>query len=136
MKHSSPWVLLITLMILVSFPGSCVTPDNASSPASTPSIETETPSEEKDAPQAFPNVGKEGKEVNAKPETTLKEPILSSDLKRGCTDSSAQKGFSDVGLHTGELAVAFHLRDIDGKEFAISRLLAEKPVVLVFGSFT
>ena len=136
MKHSSPWALLITLMILVSFLVSCVTPDNDSAPASTSSMEKETPSEEKDAPQAFPNGGKEGKEINANSEATLKEPMLSSDLKRGCTYSSAQKGFSDVGLHTGELAIAFHLRDIDGKEFAISRLLAEKPVVLVFGSFT
>ena len=136
MKRSSSWALVITLMILVSFLVSCATPDDTSSPASTPSTETETPSEEKDAPQVFLNSGKEGKEKNANPEATLEEPILSSDLKRGCTDSSAQKGFSDVGLHTGELAVAFHLRDIDGKEVSISRLLAEKPVVLVFGSFT
>jgi len=135
-KHSSPWALFITLMMLVSFLVSCVTPDTDSAPASTSSMETETPSEEKGAPQALPNDSKEGKEENTNPEVTLKEPLLSSDLKRECTYSSAQKGFSDVGLHTGELAVAFHLRDIDGKEFAISRLLAEKPVVLVFGSFT
>ena len=135
MKHSSPWVL-VTLMILVSFLVSCVTPDNGPAPASTPSIDTETSSQEKDAAQASPNGGQGDAEVNAKPETTLKEPILSSDLKRGLTYSSAQKSFSDVGLHAGELAVAFHLRDTDGKEFAIARLLAEKPVVLVFGSFT
>ena len=136
MKHSSLWALVITLMIMVSFLVSCVTPDNGLVPASTSSMETETPSEEKGAQQALPNGSKGGKEENVNPEVTLKEPLLSSDLKRGCTYSSAQKGFSDVGLHTGELAIAFHLRDIDGKEFAISRLLAEKPVVLVFGSFT
>lgn len=63
--------------------------------------------------------------------------MLSTDLKRGYTLATAGSGdFDNVGLEIGELAINFTLMDIYGREFRLSRLLAEKPVVMVFGSFT
>jgi peroxiredoxin len=40
------------------------------------------------------------------------------------------------GPDVGELAIDFALRDVDGNEHTLSQLLADKPVVLIFGSFT
>jgi hypothetical protein len=39
-------------------------------------------------------------------------------------------------LETGEQAVDFTLRDVDGRPWTLSRLLADKPVLLVQGSWT
>jgi len=51
--------------------------------------------------------------------------------------TSARSGdFENVGLVVGETAVDFTLQDIHGNIFSLSRLLSEKPVVMVFGSFT
>jgi peroxiredoxin len=44
--------------------------------------------------------------------------------------------FDDTGLEIGELAVGLTLKDAGGAEFDLSGLLAKKPVVMVFGSFT
>lgn len=64
-------------------------------------------------------------------------PVLSTALKRGC--SPVEGGNVDVdntGLAIGETAVNFTLKDIKGNEYTLSQLLDEKPVVMVFGSFT
>lgn len=61
--------------------------------------------------------------------------VLPTELKRGCTDF-ATGGFDNAGLAIGEMAVDFTLKDMDGKEYTLSQLLGEKPVVIVFGSFT
>jgi len=63
------------------------------------------------------------------------EPMLSTTLKRNCPPT-VRGNFDSVGLAIGEMAVNFTLKDIHGNEFVLSRLLAEKPVVMVFGSFT
>jgi cytochrome oxidase Cu insertion factor (SCO1/SenC/PrrC family) len=58
--------------------------------------------------------------------------LLSSDaLTRDCQRG---QGSSDLGV--GEVAVNFTLKDTYGSEYSLSALLAEKPVVMVFGSFT
>ncbi|MEE9366463.1 MAG: hypothetical protein V3W44_07240 [Dehalococcoidales bacterium] len=62
--------------------------------------------------------------------------MLSTNLKRGLEPVSTGDDFDDTGLAVGELAVGLTLRDTGGVEFDLSRLLAEKPVVMVFGSFT
>ena len=36
----------------------------------------------------------------------------------------------------GELAIDFTVKDTQGREFTLSKLLADKPVVMTFGSFT
>lgn len=82
-------------------------------------------------------------------------PVLSNDLIRGC-EPRPQPGsippppgmpprpgapppgsdVAAVGIKEGVKAVDFTLKDIHGNEFTLSRLLDEKPVVMVFGSFT
>jgi cytochrome oxidase Cu insertion factor (SCO1/SenC/PrrC family) len=60
------------------------------------------------------------------------ENLTSSDaLTRDCRHG---QGFSGVGV--GEMAVDFTLKDTYGSEYSLSALLVEKPVVMVFGSFT
>jgi len=66
-----------------------------------------------------------------------KEPALSTTLKKDCLiNQSSVRGFDNAGLEIGEQAVNFTLRDIHGSEFRLSRLLVDKPVMMVFGSFT
>jgi len=60
-------------------------------------------------------------------------PELSTALVRGCESGSRQ---SEKGLPYRSLAVDFTLKDVDGQEYTLSKLLAEKPVVMIFGSFT
>ena len=71
-------------------------------------------------------------------ETRPEEPTLSNTLLRDCdpTQTSGGGDFDDVGLQIGEKAVNFTLRDIHGTEYRLSQLLAEKPVMMVFGSCT
>ena len=59
-------------------------------------------------------------------------PKLADELRRGCTRS-------DRGLpqpKEGQPAIEFSLLGVDGQRYTLSELLQEKPVVLVFGSFT
>ena len=51
-------------------------------------------------------------------------------------ESSPSGASIAVGLDKEEKAVNFKLKDVYGNEFVLSKLLAEKPVVMVFGSFT
>ena len=71
-------------------------------------------------------------------ETRPEEPTLSNTLLRDCdpTQTSGGGDFDDGGLQIGEKAVNFTLRDIHGTEYRLSQLLAEKPVMMVFGSCT
>lgn len=69
----------------------------------------------------------------AVPEATVGvSPLLSTDLVRDCErrDPSAREP------RVGEMAIEFALLDVDGNPYILSELLQEKPVVLVFGSFT
>lgn len=73
------------------------------------------------------------------PDTTAsmaEGPALSDALKRDCRRDPASAGPGRGGLNTGQTAVDFTLKDVNGREFSLSALLAEKPVVMVFGSFT
>jgi len=62
--------------------------------------------------------------------------VLSDDLKRGCERRRPSGGFENVGLAVGETAVDFTLKDVQGNTVSLAGLLSEKPVVMVFGSFT
>jgi hypothetical protein len=66
--------------------------------------------------------------------TEHKEPVLSDALTRNCT--AGQAPTENVGLPIGGKAINFALKDVHGTEVCLSRLLAEKPVVLILGSFT
>lgn len=62
--------------------------------------------------------------------------VLTDELTRNCQPMRTGGGFTDVGLAEGETAVDFTLEDVQGNSVSLSELLAEKPVVMVFGSFT
>jgi hypothetical protein len=66
------------------------------------------------------------------PSVVKNAPVLSNDLKRGCQ----RGGDGTRGLAVGALAVDFTLDDTAGQSHTLSAMLAEKPVVMVFGSFT
>ena len=68
-------------------------------------------------------------------EAEPEKPVLSNALERSCQLAKSDN-FGNAGLRVGEKAVDFTLRDIYGTEFGLSQLLTEKPVVMVFGSFT
>ena len=137
--------LLMVMWVLLVLPAACTT-EPESSPATSPLEETAAPeeipvsektavSEPTTAPQSAPG-------VDAEPASTpddangIEEPALSDDLKRNCQFEQVGEDFDDAGLPVGETAVNFTLKDIHDTEFRLSRLLAEKPVVMVLGSFT
>jgi len=57
---------------------------------------------------------------------------------RGIRDSRAwQKQYDPLAPKVGDLAPDFELRDVDGENpVRLSDLTGQKPVALVFGSFT
>ncbi len=63
---------------------------------------------------------------------------LSSALIRGGCEGVGRPegGFQAAGLAVGETAVDFTLKDINGNTVSLAGLLIEKPVLMVFGSFT
>jgi len=71
-------------------------------------------------------------------ETEVAEVVLSDALSRDCQESQSPVGgnFDAVGLRIGEKAIDFTLKDVTGDEYRLSQLLADKPVMMVFGSCT
>ncbi len=63
-------------------------------------------------------------------------PVLANDLIRDIKRTRRSGSFDNVGLTIGETAVDFTLKDVDGNTVSLRSLLSEKPVVMVFGSFT
>jgi cytochrome oxidase Cu insertion factor (SCO1/SenC/PrrC family) len=63
------------------------------------------------------------------------EPVLSGTLKSGCGNPGTY-ATDKTGLAVGSQAINFTLKDTAGNEVRLSKLLAEKPVVLIFGSFS
>ena len=59
-------------------------------------------------------------------------PELANYLTAGCTKKDPKMS----SPKEGELAVEFSLRDVNGVEYTLSELLSEKPVYMIFGSFT
>jgi cytochrome oxidase Cu insertion factor (SCO1/SenC/PrrC family) len=107
------WLAMMVVGILVLVVGACT---SAGSPSPTPTAH--------------------GDEKALAPNTPA-EPVLSGALIRGCPPTTRPGGgFAAVGLSEEEKAVDFKLQDVHGNEFVLSQLLAEKPVVMVFGSFT
>ena len=111
MAKSRIWLALVIPGLLTALLASCSQePESVLPPPTTPP----------------PSIGEE-----------LEEPELSTALKRDCQlNQSSSSDFKNAGLGIGEIAVNFTLKDIHGSEIRLSQLLAEKPVVMVFGSFT
>lgn len=72
----------------------------------------------------------------ATPVATRAQPDLPTALTCDCPLGPTPGGFERVGIAVGEEAINFTLQDTAGKYYRLSRLLGEKPVVMVFGSFT
>jgi hypothetical protein len=70
--------------------------------------------------------------TSSTPEATKAAPILSAALDRDCEF----KVPTGKKLKGGDLAVEFTLRDVYGNAYTLSEMLQEKPVVLIFGSYT
>ncbi len=72
--------------------------------------------------------------------TILDSPALQppENLKRNCEPKIAENrdSYRFEGLEVGTIAIDFTLKDTFGNEVTLSKLLAEKPVVLIMGSFT
>jgi len=76
------------------------------------------------------------------PEPPPATPTLSTDLHANCFrwpgGTFTRQVYAQIvnGLHPGDQAVDFTLNDVDGIPYRLADLLAEKPVLLVLGSFT
>jgi hypothetical protein len=72
------------------------------------------------------------------PSTAIPEPTqgatleLSTDLVRGCD----RRDGTGPELQEGDTAFEFSLMDVNGNTFVLSEMLKEKPVALIYGSFT
>ena len=121
MRNLKLWLLAILVLILALLFGACA----PTAPAPVPQT-PDAPSPVSPTPPAAPTPATE--------EEVLEEPALPGTLKRDCPPRSV--AFENAGLQIGGKAVNFTLKDINGEEFRLSRLLAEKPVMMVFGSFT
>jgi cytochrome oxidase Cu insertion factor (SCO1/SenC/PrrC family) len=69
--------------------------------------------------------------VTATPAPPRLEPA--STLARRCDQ---YQSFAARPMTPGQLAIDFTLKDTAGKAYTLSNLLAEKPVIMIFGSFT
>ena len=84
----------------------------------------------------------DGSDVSADAGDDFSGPILSTALESNCFNwpeeefSSTNKANVSTALSANDLAVELNLKDVDGVDYTLSGLLAEKPVLLVFGSFT
>ncbi len=113
--------------------------DTQPEPVVPQAVPEDTQPEEMAPPEAPSDAPAEATVPSPVPDDTASaEPVLSTELRRNgeMMTSGGKRGFGESGLGIGETAVNFTLRDIDGRGFRLSRLLAEKPVVMVFGSFT
>ena len=68
-------------------------------------------------------------------------PVLSDALVSGCFNWPAEEFSTDnhaqvQTIAEGGLAVEFTLKDVDGVAHTLSGLLSDKPVLMVFGSYT
>ncbi len=115
-------IVLLPLLIFALVVGGCGGGGEETMPTATP------------APTPTPTP-----ELSEVPDSDIQEtirPILSDALMSGCERTEGFGGFGNVGLAVGETAVAFTLQDVHGNTVSLAGLLIEKPVVMVFGSFT
>ncbi len=100
----------------------------------TPPVRTPVPMEGGEASSQNNTTSIEGRERESS--DNVSGPVLSNDLIRDIKRARRSGDFDNVGLNIGETAVDFTLKDVDGNTVSLRGLLSEKPVVMVFGSFT
>ena len=125
-KNSAYLFLLFLLLASACVPSTVQTDEAAQAGVTTQSTQPEiVPIELKPTDTPFP--------ISAIPEPTAMETLnLSTDLVRGCD----RRDGTDPKLQEGDKAVEFILEDVTGSTFTLSELLSEKPVALIYGSFT
>ena len=140
-------VCLILILAALPFMAACAAPTPAPAPAPAPAPKpAPAPAP---APKPAPVPAPAPKDETSLAQTTkpepvpnhdtdneLMEPVLLDTLKRNCQVTRGSDNFDQIGLAVGETAVNFTLKDINGGELRLSQLLAEKPVLVIFGSFT
>ena len=114
---------LAGVIVLALLLGACAPSDSSST--STPTVNATAPSE-----------GAEAAPEDSEAIAGGSEPVLSNVLIRDCKRSGPSDGFENAGLATGETAIGFTLKDVYGNTVSLAGLLSEKPVVMIFGSFT
>ena len=114
-------------LVLVSCNGTATTPSQKQEPTGTEAPVSTPSTNQMPTTESTPNSN-----IN----NELVEPVLLDTLKRNCQINRGSGNFNQTGLAVGETAVNFTLKDISGREFRLSQLLAEKPVLMIFGSFT
>ena len=108
----------------------------ATEPSETPTLPIGTPVPMEEG-EATPQNGKTSIEGGERESSdNVSGPVLSNDLIRDSKRTKRSGDFDTVGLTIGETAVDFTLKDVDGNTVSLRSLLSEKPVVMVFGSFT
>ena len=115
---------------------------NISLSSKTTSITTQntgilTPASESNTDLSVSTVSSYADAVSSKTpqEVNTLNPLLLDTLITGCQCDTSTRNFQNNGLDIGEMAVDFTLRDVNGREYSLSKLL-DKPVVMIFGSFT
>ena len=78
-----------------------------------------------------PEIVSDTEQPTTQPPTPI-TPLLSTNLVRGCGGRDQSKKHPQEG----DQAIEFALKDVEGNPYVLSELLLEKPVVLIFGSFT
>ena len=132
---------------MLIFAGCVPTSTTETSPIAPARTPEEKPSNEpttKPAPESksettsvkAPETSGETSSVSGSATDESKGPLLSDALTRNCNPARASGDFGSLGLTEGEIAVDFTLKDVHGKPTSLAGLLSEKPVVMVFGSFT
>jgi len=95
-------------------------------------IETKVPQTPPEPSNTVTNGPEPTAQVITPTDSQIFSPELTSNLKSGCT----KKDPKTSSPNEGELAVNFSLRDVNGVEYTLSEMLSEKPVYMIFGSFT
>ncbi len=117
--------------------------DGAPDTGETSSLEVTDTAVGRDTPDVEDELGSETPETTTTetpnadvPAAATDAPLLAGELTANCQPDEKSNDGIGPGIGVGETAVDFTLDDISGLPVSLSGLLAEKPVVMIFGSFT
>jgi hypothetical protein len=122
---------LYLLLLLVLLATAC-TPSSVQTEETAPPEPTVRPTQFVDQ-QADVQPTEVAPAATAQPEPDIGvAPLLSTELVRGCLRGDQ----TENELREGDPAVEFSLMDVEGETYVLSELLQEKPIALIYGSYT
>ena len=127
MKRRTAFIVLFCFLLIIV---------GCAETVSTPVQETESTKTETPVDISVPQAATPDSAPDANTNIESVEPVLLDTLKRNSQITQSSGNFDETGLAVEGTAVNFTLKDINGGEFRLSQLLVEKPVMMVFGSFT